>query len=377
MTMESQVTNAVAEAPKANGKEPVARVSSVEEVTRTPTTTVGPFGFTSFQTRWEKPVEIIELQVAPGFEIDKVLIGATVCEGKTWEKRRVPKGVIVTAMLKNTKNASGPCQGIYFHRDAPLGVDVEDVTPPKSPDEAVRAQNVDNAAPRGMMPSPMTQVEGVPNVGSMPMPAMPAPAPTPAVPGAPGMVGAVVQAQMGPPPVTLQPGQQYVQHVSGPTLGGNVAPPAAPAAMHAGGENYQGQASAPQTMPTNITGGGVQYMGVTQQVGGGAQQIQHLGGHPAAHAQPMVGPDDIVVLLTQERCNKISRAMRGAVIMPQEIPAIVYPIEQAMQSNQKHVVAGMNEKAIVLSRGQAQRVLSIVRGTDWREVEALIAMFES
>lgn len=133
-------------------------------------------------------------------------------------------------------------------------------------------------------------------------------------------------------------------------------------------------------------------------VGGGGPQYIHIGGTPApeppSHARTYVErpvapqrvtvqPHEIVALMTRETARRIAFGLKtgGAGLQPQEKPALVYALQQALDLvrdplRPQIMNPGANEIGIVLSRSQAERAITIIQGTDWLELQGLVMKFE-
>lgn len=295
--------------------------------TRTDSVILPSQATTELRTAWGIAVRLTEFQVAPGFQIEKITIGHDEFpDYRTAFGRRVEKGVEVAVKVLNPQLHSAPCAGLWFtepvtQRDE--AKDAEAMRPPAPVPPPAHQQVVNAAAPQGPVNGVYTIHEG------QPMP-------------------------------NLQPGQQVVVQTSGPSS------PVTPVA--------QGPAAPVVSAPQPA------FLGV-QQIGGPGQQIIQLGGGSAqTGALPAHDPNKIGILLTRERCAKIAFVLRGGIIQPQEIPAVAFAIEQAITlaaaDPNKQLVPGNNEVLVYLTRAQADRVLAMVKGTDWQEIQSLTLIFD-
>lgn len=291
------------------------RVQELQPPTRTSSVVLPSQATTEITTSWSAAVRLVELQTTPGSMIEWVKIGQTKYPSrKEVEGLRVEANVEVIFKIVNPGAVPLTAQGIWF-TEAPE----EPQQPPAVP-EVVNA-----GAPQG------------------PIAARQQPADTKATP----------QVQYAP-----QQGVAQARHAAGQ--------PVAQVRQHV------------QSPPPTL--------GYTQ-VGGGGQQFIHTGGFapPVAPQEPttvyargVVARDgEVVLLITGERLKKIIFVLRGGIIMPQEHPAIISPIESALQRPRgQRVVPGANEIPVTVSLAQAQRIIDMIKGTDWQEIQGMILMLE-
>lgn len=319
-----------------------------QEATYTESATFLALGDNSFRVSWTRARRLIECQLPPGLVLEKVLVGPTLFPGNTWEGQRVSAGEVVTACVHNTANDFKKGAAVWFTEDVvqiPEDLTAKDHVVPANP------PNHDQAAPPNMPETVSTTVhESAP---------MPAPQVAPLQPGGPVQQGQLAIPQPGPPPVNMQPGMQYVQHVSGPTM------------TNAAGTGPGVQGHVQGQIPS--------YVQVHAPPG---QQIFHTGGSNipthSSSAPVTAGPDEIVALMSRERCNKVVFAMRGGIIGQHESPSILNPLENAMLAAPGMTLTpGMNEVAIRLTRKQAERVIGQVRGSHYLEEMGIINVFEA
>ena len=379
--------------------------------THTEAVTLVPFGKSQIPASWNRAIKLVEGQIAPDCQIDSIVIGQVFHDKKSWEGKRVEKGVTVTANVSNTVNASRPCKVIWFTEEVPQRDDANAPLPVvvQAPPDYQNHQTI-----QAIWPKPIrllnfqanegfivTKVQIGPTLFNDPKasegrrvekgqivtttvsgktggnPGMWITEDVPAMveekKEAPVVLGQVVHEQAvpvqavpvpigqmaipvaAPPPANMQPGQQYVQHVSGPTMG------AQPTHGQQVTQPYQGQTTGYTT------------------VGGGGQVVQHMGGPSSAAQQYAMGPkaDEYMILLSRERCRQVANVLRGGIIQPAEYAAICSPILQALAGPPGQMLRpGMNEVAICLTRSHAERIMAMVQGTDYSETQGLLLRFE-
>lgn len=308
------------------------------EPTYSDMTPVTALGFNIIRTTWKSARRLIDCQLGPqSMKLDKVLIGATVYEGRTWEGRRVEKDVVISACVHNTGNVMENCQAIWFTEDVPQIHEAEVVNEPAPAVPPI----VNSGAPHsGAEPTNTVHVAGAQVHQAVPL-----------VPNAgPVQVGQLAVPQPGPPPANMQPGMQYVQHIGGPLATGTP-----PAAFTSG---------SPPTTTTQRNG----------------QTYIHMGGAAPAHVAQggtiVPGPGEVALLLTREDCRKVARVLHGAIFRPDETNGVMNSIASALERGQSQISPGSNEIALKVTIQQAKRIQAIVNGTDHQEISSLHTTFE-
>jgi len=389
-----------------------------------------PFGKTSLPMTWNRAVKLVKGIASPDMTIDSVTIGQTLCEGagRTWEGRRVEKGVTLTANVSNNVNASKPCKVTWEIQEVAQFDEVPLPVVRETPTMAQMAQSFQAVWPRairllGYKVNPgftVTEVtigaakftskeswegrrveksqivtttvngqgpgesgewltEEVPQLVEV----QPQPSSRPAGAQVLGSVGVAhvpadqvhqavpVTATPYVPPATFAPPVAVpVGQVAMP----NAAPP--PANM-APGSQYVQQVSGPPVVHGRQAS--ETYVGHNVQPAAPAGQIiQHMGGAPAMPGsdQGPPRPDEYIVLLSRERARMMNMAMSGAIIPVSEHPSILSPMENALAGAPgQYLKAGMNELAMYLTRRQIELCISILKGTDYQEREGVRLMF--
>jgi len=268
------------------------------------------------QHTWDHAVKLVEFQCRPGFHIEKVIVGAKECDGTNYAGSKVSKDEPVTVVVYNDEPDPEMFSGIWFTED--------------------------------LEPAPT-----IGNGGGAPVPViMPDPS-----------SGQTVTIVGGRPPMVEAPqGQQFTHNAAQP----------------------QGAMQSPTEFVYQPQSGAVMQSG--------GMEFHHVGQQappppPAEHRtfvdrqqfpeRVSVGDGEVVVLFSRERAMKVLFALKGGIIQPQEIPAITHAIKSALHTKRGSVVTpGMNEIGVVLSRGQAERVIAIVEGSDWQTVQGLMIKFQ-